>query len=184
MLKKLKYNNRAAFSQWQRGYMYMIMFFVFTFCLDIMLLALQFLTTAHQINYVATKLSFQGGFIGQITGSAKYWSNEEIYTYINKSMVRFGIDGINYHWWLWDVKPGGGSTTVVATDGIGCNYGYKNRNSHYGAGEVASSYNTEKLIRIGFNHKYFFSFRVFHYNSSTHVYYLTHRYQNEYINGS
>lgn len=178
MLGKLKNNNRGAFTLWQRGFLYVVLFCVFIFALDVCILALQILTTSHQLAYVAEKLSFQGGLVGANAPNSNYWTNEDIYNYFNRSMIRFGVDGKTCNWTLSvdgteiiNAKAGG-VTKLNAVSG-----------NKVSEGNISSNYASSSVITIWFQHKYFFSGNVFRFPSSTNGYYLTNKYQNLYING-
>lgn len=182
MLRKLKKNNKATLTIWQRGLLYVILFCVFTFALDICILGLEVLTTSHQMAYAAEKLSFQGGFIGSNPSSASYWSNEDFYNYFNKSLYRFGVDGVNLHWSLY-VNENGQSKRIVDTDsGSPINLSYVS-SSRVSAGQISPNYGRDAYVQINFQHKYFFSGNVFKFPGTVSTYTLTQRYQNLYING-
>lgn len=181
MLKKIKNNNKGSFSLWQRGFLYIVMLCVFTFVLDICILCLELQTTSHQLAYVAEKLSFQGGFIGSKTPSSQYWSNSDIYNYFNKSLVRFGVDGKNLHWKLY-VNEGGADINIIDTEnGQIIKTGYVSGGKKP-PGEVSKNYTVSSKIMIYFDHKYFFSGKVFGLNPVVKRYCLTDRYINLYIN--
>jgi len=64
MLKKLEGNDIGATTYVERAFTYMVVFFFFTFIIDVILLGATFITANNQLNYIATKLQFQNGFIG------------------------------------------------------------------------------------------------------------------------
>lgn len=181
MLRKLKNNNKGAFTTWQKGWMLLILFFVFTFAIDICILALEIATESHQLSYVAEKLSFQGGFIGATSEGAATWTNKDIYDYFSRSFIRFGTDGVHLHFKL--VAKEGGSTVVIINTNSGApvQSNYKSR-SKVGVNQISKTYGEEASLTLSFDHKLFFSSRVFPFLIPIHTYQLTERYYNLYIN--
>lgn len=178
MLKKLKNNNRG-FTNWQKGWLYLIAFFVFTFVLDFAILGIEIITTSHQLNYVAEKLSFQGGFIGG-SSSQTYWSNKDVYDYFARAFARYGVDGTKLHWSLRVQENSGKSGTIVDTAS-------GTMNLHYVSGGrsstgINSSYGVSGQLTLVFQHRFWFSSRVFPFINPINSYSLNQRYQCLYIN--
>ena len=103
MLKKIKDNNIGATSYIERTLMYLIIFCVFTFILDLILLGATMIIANHQLNYIASKLQFQSGFIGGSENSKNetQWDNDKIFEYLDSGMKSVGIDGVNQMWSLY-----------------------------------------------------------------------------------
>ena len=175
MLKKL--NNKGAFTLWERGFLYIILLCIFAFALDICILCLEIHTTSHQLAYVAEKLSFQGGFIGAKSPSSQYWSNQDVYNYFNKSMVRFGVDGKNLHWSLYC----NGDRVIDTNNGEIVRMNYTN-GSRVGVGQLAPHYSKSCSLTVNFQHKYFFSGQILKLNPIVKQYTLTNRFHCLYIN--
>lgn len=182
MLKKIKNNNKGAFTIWQRGFLYLILFCVFTFAIDICILGLEILTTSHQLAYAAEKLSFQGGFIGANPPNSNHWSNEDFYDYFNRSLVRFGVDGVNYHWSLYSNEDGADVRIVDTDSGSPINLSHVS-SPRVGVNQISSNYAKDYVLTINFQHKYFFSGNVFKFSSPVNTYTLSQRYKCLYVNG-
>ena len=184
MLKKLKNNNKGSFTQWQRGWYWIIAFCVFLFALDILFYCLQVIVTNHQLNYVADKLAYQGGFLAG-SSSTYYWSNTDIYSYLQNGLIRYGIDGKKYHWKLTVQENGGGDTIIVDTNGYGINTGYRSRTiGVVPGGQIASNYGSKAKLTLTCDNVFWFSRKLFNYASQgKRKLKFTAYYQSQYING-
>lgn len=175
MLRKLKNNNTGAFTSWQRGWMLLVLFCVFTFALDVCMLGIEMLTMSHQMAYMAEKLSFQGGFRGQGGDGATIWSNRDFYNYLGRSLRRFGINGNKG---TWSLSCDGGH--VMGTNG--CDDGYRN-SEKTGYGSISYGYGVEHKINLNIQQPWFFSSRVFPFLSGVRSYNLSERFYSLYLNG-
>lgn len=182
LLKKLNNNDKAGFTYMERGITYMIIFFVGTFIIDLILLASTMITLNHQVNYIATKLSFQGGFIGTFTDT-RHWTNEEIYNYLKGGMVKVGIDGDKYKWGLnykENIKNGSWTTVINSGNNPAYNKTYKTSNSQNSYG-VATNFHQSSSIRLWFDYKYKFSGKVFNFTNILTRLHFDVDFINEYI---
>lgn len=176
MLKKLENNNIGATSYVERTIMYLVIFFVTTFVLDLILLAATMIIANHQLNYIATKLQFQSGFIGNASGGDEqtgHWSNRDIYEYIDAGMKSVGIDGVRYTWQLAYDKDiydeDGKKYDTVIFDSIGAkNYSYvtpgnkvKINNLDDVNTGLSNIYETSSL-KLSFDYCYKFSGKLFY----------------------
>ena len=135
MLNKLEDNNMGATSYVERTLMYVIIFFVTTFALDLIFLACTMIVANHQLGYVCSKLEYQNGFIGQnssLNDSSLAWSNKVIHDYLDAGMKSVGIDGVTYAWALFideDVEDNIGYQKIFQSNAT-CHYDYQTPNNY------------------------------------------------------
>lgn len=189
MLNKIKNNNIAATTAVERGLMYLCIFFVGTFILDMILLATTMLTLNHELNYVATKLQFQGGFVGStVDDNSSHWVNRDFYNYINGAMAKFGIDGTVNVWGL-DYYPDyiNEDAEKIEICNTKSTLKYKNTyktpdrgvNVTSTTADIGNLYKTSHLV-LWFDYQYVFSGKVFGFNKVRMK--LETDFKNEYIN--
>lgn len=176
MLKKLENNNIGATSYVERTLMYLVIFFVTTFILDLILLAATMIITNHQLNYVAAKLQFQSGFIGSAVGNGDvtgHWSNRDIYEYLDAGMESVGIDGTKYTWKLTydkDIYDSNGKkydTVIFDSNGVK-NYNYVTPGNNIDVNNLddtssgASNIYETSSLKLTFDYHYKFSGKLFY----------------------
>lgn len=181
LFKKLKNNNKAAFSYIERGITYMVLFAIGVFILDLILLGATMLTLNHQVTYLGNKLSFQGGFVGN-TADIRHWSNETIYNYLKGGMVKVGVDGVHNQWGLEYKPKKADSWKEIIDTGKNPKYDrtYKTP-SNQTSKRIASNFHDSSSIRLWFDYQYKFSGKIFNFANIFTRMHFDMDFVNEYI---
>ena len=171
MLKKLENNDIGATSYVERTFMYVVIFCLSIFALDVILFGVQMLIANHQLNYVAKKCEFQNGFLG--TGSTSdryggYWSNGDFMDYLDGGFAAtYGENGTIWNLSVCEIKDTSYSQLSqseyanMGTYGIVCGNGDFSSNSYgatvlndYQSKNNGAEYLNTGVLRLRFRHSY------------------------------
>ena len=168
MLKKLNGNDRGATSVIERGFMFIVIFVIFSFAIDVVLLAGTMITASHQLTYAADKCEFQNGFLGngRLNPNDKVWTNNDFQQYLSKGLAAVGVDGINYPWSLTCIHTSNGGTTHVVCTGTTCDSSHNCAGNFLTkAGQLKDSsyhYGDMSTLQLTYTHFYRFSGKIFY----------------------
>lgn len=169
MLKKLENNNRGATSYVERGLIFMVVFIMSIYAIDLIELCSSMIIANHQLNYVAYKCQYQNGFLGGAAedwGEDK-WSNKQFQRYLSAGLGSIGVDGDIYEWDLSFAKKNVVSNSYEAWTEI-CRGGKVIDNSTLGSSiqRISDFSNTNVnyldtgCVRLRYDHRYRLSGRV------------------------
>lgn len=194
MLKKLENNDIGATSYVERTFMYVVIFCLSIFALDVVFFGVQMIIANHQLNYIAKKCEFQNGFLGNSSVSDRYsgyWANSDFREYLNSGFATtYGENKTIWNLSICEVAQGNklNSPTFkaenIGTYNIVCGCGDFGSNSKgntvlndYKSKDNGAEYLNTGVLRLKFRHSYrFFKFFVKNLNNRDVYLYKTYSY--------